>query len=387
MKKKSHSRYFTDSLKVRLLLSLYDGLTFFRKKPKPIESNNIQKILVCNWATLGDVILSTSILPWLKQKWPDAKIDFLTSPNSQVALENHPLINKVYTALNWKVDALKSSILSQIRLLLQSLTSKYSSLISHLKKENYDLAIDLHPFFPNTSCILKSLNIPHIVTFDSAGFHPLHAHVVSFPKTLRYLPHMYAHLLHSIGIEASYLKPCFYFKKSPQIPKEFIIFHVGTTEKAREWNISYWKSLAKKLSSEGFKIVFTGQGKREQEAILDISSHVPDALNLCNLLDWSDFLSFIQEAQMVISVNTVTIHLAAALKTPILGLFLATKYLELWLPEETHCHFLIQDSDCAYLSDPSFLKNHPKVDVVLKITPEKVYSSFKRFYLGKIGAG
>ena len=374
-----HPRYFTGSWKIRFFLYLHAFFLFFRKKPPLFQPEKIKKILICNWATLGDILVVTSVLPALKQKWPDAKIGFLTSPDSKIAIENHPLIDKIHVASPWKQEAIRRSLFARLRLVLHGLKFKYASLIQDLTRENYDLAIDFHPFFPNVSCILKEIPIPYVVTFSSAGFHPPHSYTVNFPEKLGYLPKMYSHLLGSLGIEGKSLKPCFYFIEAPPIIDQgYIILHGGTTEERREWRLDHWKSLASKLSSEGFKIVFTGKGAREQEVIAAISAVCPGSINLCNQLDWNGFLSVIKNAQAIISVNTVTVHLAAALGTPVLGLFLSTAYLELWLPDSGACSFLIQDTHMAYLSDPSFLTNHPKAHVVSEITPENAYIDFMR---------
>lgn len=63
------------------LLSLVDRfLSPFSKVPKPIPPP--KKLLLCNGTHLGDVILTTSLLPPLKSAYPDLQIDILpTSGN------------------------------------------------------------------------------------------------------------------------------------------------------------------------------------------------------------------------------------------------------------------------------------------------------------------
>jgi ADP-heptose:LPS heptosyltransferase len=366
--------------KVCLFLACYNFFCFFRKKKLPPQPEKINSLLVCNWANLGDVLLATSIIPALKEHWPEAKIGFLTSPTSRVVLENHPLIYRIHIAYSWKQRALFQPLLVQIGIFLHSLIFPNDLVIKEIEKENYDLAIDLHPFFPNCSYLLSKTSIPYFLEFDSAKFHAPRSCTIDFPGKLDYLPRMYSFFLHALNISHHPLKPCFHFTNtSPLKDQEYVVFHLGTTEERREWSTHHWKTLAQKLSSEGKLIVFTGKGKREQKAIKEVSSSLYPIqfINLCDQLDWNGFVSVIKEATAVISVNTITVHLAALLDTPGVGLYLFTREPELWLPDYGSLHFLVQEGPKIYFSDPSFLKNRKNTTGLPDITPEDVFSCFK----------
>ena len=376
MKYYSGKHPFNDSWKICFFLNCWNFFRFLKKKP-PLPKK-INSILVCNWANLGDVLLATSILAALKEKWPTAKIGFLTSPDSQVVLKNHPLINKIHTASNWKKETLFRPLATKIKIFLHSLISSKNPVIKEINQENYDLALDLHPFFPNCSYLLRKTNIPCLLEFDSARFQSAKSYTVNFPDKLSYLPNVYSAFLDALNISSKPLKPNFHFINTPPLKNQnYIVLHVGTTEERREWPIDHWKTLAKKLSSEGKTLVFTGQGKREQEAIHEISSSLPQCLNLCNKLDWNGFISVIKEAQFVISVNTVTVHLAALLNTPGIGLYIFTREPELWIPDYGSLHFFVHTGPHVYFSDPDFLKNRKNITELLDITPDVVFSFLK----------
>ncbi len=371
--KKKHPKYFSTSWKVRGLLGCYHFFRFFRKKPPLLQSDKIKNILICNWAHLGDVLLSSSIIPALKERWPEAKIGFLASPASKIVLDGHPLIHKIHTASTWKQGMLHRSIFVQIGIFLRSLIFVNHSLIKEISQEHYDLAIDLHPFFPNCSFFLRKTNIHCFVQFSSAGLHPSRSYLVDFPDQLGYLPGMYSLLLQALNIPSQSLRPCIHFTNtSPLKGQDYIVLHMGTTAVSKEWPIHHWITLASKLVSEGMTIVFTGKGAREAKAIQEVTAFLPHFINLCDKLDWNDFISVIQEAQTLISVDTVAIHLAAYLNTPSIGLYFATPHPELWFPDYGSTHFLIKKDPYIYLSDPSFLKNFPNTTELDEITPEHV---------------
>src|ERR1044071_8799295 len=53
------------------------------------------KILIIQLRRLGDVLLTTPVLPYLKKVFPEAEIDFLTEPMGVELLENNPHIHEI----------------------------------------------------------------------------------------------------------------------------------------------------------------------------------------------------------------------------------------------------------------------------------------------------
>ena len=88
---------------------------------KPIQ----KKILIIKIGALGDVIRTTTILPALRKKCPDHYISWLIKENSQELLEGHPLLDEV---LIYDADTL-----------------------ARLQIEKYDLVINLDKDQPSTS--------------------------------------------------------------------------------------------------------------------------------------------------------------------------------------------------------------------------------------------
>ncbi|MGY8926407.1 MAG: glycosyltransferase family 9 protein, partial [Flavobacteriales bacterium] len=57
----------------------------------------MNKILIIQTAFLGDVILATSVVSELKNKFPNANIDFLLKKGNESLLANNPKLNSVFT--------------------------------------------------------------------------------------------------------------------------------------------------------------------------------------------------------------------------------------------------------------------------------------------------
>jgi len=89
----------------------------------------MQKILIIQTAFIGDVILATPLIETLRLQFPNSKIDFLVKNGNQNLLINHPNLNRVL------VFDKSKKIKSLIALLME------------IRKEKYDLVINLQRFF------------------------------------------------------------------------------------------------------------------------------------------------------------------------------------------------------------------------------------------------
>jgi ADP-heptose:LPS heptosyltransferase len=79
------------------------------------------KILIIRFSSIGDIVLTTPVVRCLKQQIPNAEVHFLTKHSFVTLVENNPYISKIY-----------------------SIKNKVTEIGSTLKKEKYDVVIDLH---------------------------------------------------------------------------------------------------------------------------------------------------------------------------------------------------------------------------------------------------
>jgi ADP-heptose:LPS heptosyltransferase len=111
------------------------------------------------------------------------------------------------------------------------------------------------------------------------------------------------------------------------VNKEFpwIIFHPGVSEKRREVPLEYWIEAGKKIKARtGLNIVVTGN-RIQRETAEEICHRIgKDAFSLAGLLKFDEFVALIDHSSLVISVNTVTVHIAAATGVPVVVLYALT---------------------------------------------------------------
>lgn len=84
-------------------------------------SNNIKKILILRFSSIGDIVLTTPVIRNLKKQLPDTEIHYCTKKAYQNILIENPYIDKLHL-----------------------LEDDMGKLISALKAEHFDFFVDLH---------------------------------------------------------------------------------------------------------------------------------------------------------------------------------------------------------------------------------------------------
>jgi ADP-heptose:LPS heptosyltransferase len=116
--------------------------------------------------------------------------------------------------------------------------------------------------------------------------------------------------LHSLGIDAS--AGC-------------IVLHPGVSEKRREYPVARWIEIARAIKSEfSLPLLITG-GRSDETQAMEICGEAGEGVfSLAGRLSLEEFIVLIRESSLVIAVNTVTAHIAAATGTPVVVLYAMT---------------------------------------------------------------
>lgn len=100
-----------------------------------------------------------------------------------------------------------------------------------------------------------------------------------------------------------------------------IILHPGSGASAVDWPVEKFGDLAcELLASTSHPIVITGIST-ERHLCESIVKKCPQAVNLCGELPLSDMIALLDRAALLIANSTGVLHVAAALGTPVVGLY------------------------------------------------------------------
>lgn len=256
----------------------------------------MKEILVVRFSSLGDIVLLTGILKYVKENVSEnIEIDLLTYSNFAGVLQDYPYIRNIYTIK--KGDS------------LVDLNETMSTM------PNYDIVFDLHnnirsrfvrlissckSFVYNKHSLARRLYVKYRL-FRSK----LHEHtVVKYFK-----PFMKAFNLNMPDIEL--LRPYLPF---PNIERnnslKNAVIHPFASKATKEW--PFFAELGSLLSDDGLNVVYIGSGE------INVPSSADDKTGKVSL---SALIEFIAQADIFITTDSGPMHIATALNIPTIAVF------------------------------------------------------------------
>lgn len=309
-----------------LLLLYLKGIERLFPKSQKVPLQPPKKILLSNLAHLGDVVVTTALLPPLKRLYPETKIGFLIGSWSKDVLEDHPLIDRCHFVDHWRLDRSSKPLFYKMAAYMRS----GRRAIREIEKEQYDWAVDLYPYFPNAAPLLWRAHIPVRIGYSSGGFGPLFTH-----------PHLWKQKKQSIlryqcelfGIDEK-VSPSLIAEPIP-LPKNYMVVHMGTGAPSKEWPHAHWKRVVEYFAQKNYPLLFTGRGEKENRRIERMIHETGYGENYCNRLDWKQFVFLVQHARFIVSVDTAIAHIATSSETA--HLMISPNIDWLWKPDNPNC--------------------------------------------------
>jgi len=261
------------------------------------------KILVLRFSSIGDIVLTTPVVRCLKKQL-GAEVHFFTKSAFTPILEANPYIDKVF------------SFQKEIP----------SEMVLGLKSERYDYVIDLHHN-------LRSLRLKLALGRPSRSFDKLNWEkwlLVSFkidhmPDT--HIVHRYMATVKHLGVNydgegLDYFIPEGENLENIQLPKQaFVAMVLGATHATKRLPEEKIIAICQRITQP---IVLLG-GKAEMEIGARIALACgPKVLNLCAALNLHQSACVVRASSKVITHDTGLMHIAAALRKPIISVWGST---------------------------------------------------------------
>lgn len=278
------------------------------------------KILIIRFSSLGDIVLTSPVPRLIKKSFPNSEVHFLTKKIYSDTYENNININKIYL-----------------------LDRNFFQLYNELKKNNYDLIIDLHnnlrSFF-----LRKLLRIKSIVY----NKHRLKRWLLVNLKFKFNIPHIvdsYIETLSSLNIKNDKKGLDYFLSKNDfnslrLLPKShingFVVLIIGAKHKTKVLPTKKLIELCDKINRP---IVLIG-GKLEIKSSIKIANYFQKSIkkskelklkmllnkktnifNLVGKLSINQSASIIKKSKKVYTHDTGMMHIATALKKEIVSIW------------------------------------------------------------------
>jgi heptosyltransferase-2 len=282
----------------------------------------MKRYLIIQTAFIGDAVLTLPLVQVLKNIDVGATVDVLVIPRTSELFSNNPAVHHVHIFDKRGKD----SGLAGLR--------RFARQVAERK---YDVALILHRSM--RSALLAWLGkIPSRIGFDrSAGWFLM-------TQTIRYEPSVHEvernlSLLGALGMqwtgkELPSLFPTLAdvqkvdeFLESSGLPKAYALIGIapGSIWQTKRWLKERYSEISRSLAQEGFSSVLIG-GKEDEQLCQEIKAEV--ASNLVAIS--AGRLSVLQSAELIrrcralVTNDSAPMHLAVAVRTPVLAIFGST---------------------------------------------------------------
>jgi ADP-heptose:LPS heptosyltransferase len=314
-----------------------------------LPTNRPLRVLVANWGHLGDVVTILPLLEFLKSHPRVAKLGVLVGSWSKPVVEGIKDIDRVHVLDHWLMTRAKESRVRKFA----AYRRRRRQVISEIMGEGYDLSVDLFATFPSTHRVMWQARIPARTGFASSGLGPYLTHPQQWDQKDEYILTKQLKLLDGlIGNLPPALAPVYPdFHQAPSAVArldgidQFLVMHLGPGD-IKAWVFERWVALGHALRERGWSLVLTGARGAEAENARVLADRLP-VLNLAGALSWLEFATVISKAAAVISVDTVTGHLAACFDVPAIVLMTGRTCSQLWRPNRPNVRALMHRVACA----------------------------------------
>ncbi len=274
--------------------------SFFRKK-KRIAPKTIKRIGLLLPAAIGDTIVASGTISKLHKRYPD----------SEVVIFNGPSNAAVFTILpNWGRTVTIS-------------TKRPDKAVVQIRAEgSFDIFIDFSQWTRLTALLSFFSKAKFTVGFQTPGQSRHTLYDIAVPHSnSKHEYENYAELLSPLDLKPD---PIVHLDQ-PSKKEEKVLIHPvagGSHPQQKEWPLENWASLIDWLIENGFKVQLSGgpEAKEKNDLLISRIKNSSQIENLAGKTNLKELLTEICSSQLVLSVNTGIMHLAATTNTPLIAL-------------------------------------------------------------------
>lgn len=289
-----------------------------------------KNILCIRPDNMGDLVMSIPAIRALKEM-NGARITLLTSSMAKGIV---PMIQGINDVIVYDLPWVKAEeAVDQDAL---------TSVVAEIRSRAFDAAVVFTVYSQNplpTVMLAWMAGIPKRLAYCRENPYGLLTDWVPDPEPYSEIRHQVRRdleLVHQVGAESSDLSISLAIDESRwegleeklsrigiQTENPWIILHPGVSEEKRRYPEHLWCELGKELG-EKYQLLITGAASEKCLADSMAACIGDNAFSLAGHLDLAEFVLLISRSRLVISVNTGTVHLAAATQTPVVVLYALT---------------------------------------------------------------
>jgi heptosyltransferase I len=314
-----------------------------------LRSAEFSRILLIKPSALGDVVHTLPVLVKLRARYPRAQIDWLITPENAEVVRYHPALSNV--VLFARGDFSKRG--RRWRAFVS-----FFDLLKQIRSAKYELIIDMHgqvrsAFFALISGarvrigfdrpVKRGLtvsaehdlkNIPsHGWRGAREGSWIAYTHRIPIPTLDVHAIDRYLWVAPLLGLDDK--PPDLTIHLSPQatnkvnrlleehgVPasKPLVVLVPGTIWETKHWTIEGFAGVARQFLQDGFAVALAGT-TRDQQRCRQIAAAAPGTCDLSGKTTPADLAALIRRAEVAVTNDSGSMHVAASLGKPMVSVF------------------------------------------------------------------
>lgn len=357
---------------LRLAARLFDGAGGkCRPRKKRAFPADARKILVIRLDNIGDVVLSEPFLRALKEQKPECIVTCLITSAGNAILSRSKAIDHLM-AFDPAWFSSQRNRLKMIR--------DWFKLVRLIRHVDADIIVDLRGDVRHIVAARIAKPKAWILSYGITGGGFLLDRQAVYSDS-DHAAQRNMHLLSMMGLKnqtpatltavASEPLADSIQKLLPPKTGPWIALHAGAGMPAKAWPVSHWQKLLEKISARNqFELFWIGD--RNTCAIIKNirEGFKAGGVDLSQQLPIGQLGTFLKRCDLLISVDSGPVHIAAAHQVPTLALFSGTNEVRLWRPLNGNVKILTQPVSCAPCHQRICPKPHH--DCMTGLSPETV---------------
>ena len=328
----------------------------------------IQTVCFFSNTALGDTIFSAPVFRVFRQNFPHVRTVALLNPSTAPLFKTDPNIDEI--------------------LLYDGKKGGFLRALSQLKKIKPDVIFILHSNEPQATPLAVLSGAKYVFKLPNAGskFSPFHSNTPEPYGDERYVVLNRLEQLKFVGIESRdtrlnlYLEASDFTRVDEMLKgygaRKFIGFQMGASTVSRQWFLQRWQELAEIiLEHTDAVIVLTGSpAERAMTAQLEDVLRDQRVINVAGKFSLREAAALVARLDVLVTPDTGPLHVAAALKTPTIGLFAVASPVNANPDFDENIHkFIKKPRTCS----PCVGKNCKFQECMLQIEAHEVWEMLK----------
>jgi heptosyltransferase I len=297
----------------------------------------MNRVLLVRLGSLGDIVHAIPVAAALRRAFPAARIDWLVNAKYREILDLVTVLDR--------------------RLPLDGRTRGSFTLLSavrELRRSRYDVAIDLQGLL-KSAALARSSGSRRVIGFAPSYLReqlarPFYTDVydpgcggIYDPRETRHVVQINLGLLEPLGIEAG--NPEFPIEHvesdvaramSSQVRVGYVLLNPGAAWPNKRWPASRFGLVAAALRDRHGLTSVALWGEGERALAEEVATHSSGAAIVAPPASIGDLVALSRGAKLIVSGDTGPVHIAAAVGTPVVGIFGPTRPSRNgpWLPDD-----------------------------------------------------